>query len=136
VIRTFVDAGVLIAAVRGNDELAMRAMVVLDDADREFAISPLLKLEVIPQPTYNRRPAEVAFMNAFFDNAHYSTPLSEDLFRIAIEQACLFGLDAVDALHVAAALLVGAEELVSAEKSSKPLCRVKSMKVVTIRPSA
>ena len=65
--RTFLDASVLIAAARGNDELATRAMAVLDDPEREFIGSPFLKLEVIPQPTYNQRSAEVAFMNDFFD---------------------------------------------------------------------
>lgn len=31
---TFVDAGVLIAAARGSDDVARRAMEVLDDPDR------------------------------------------------------------------------------------------------------
>ena len=34
--RTFVDAGVLIAAVRGQEELARRALKVLSDPEREF----------------------------------------------------------------------------------------------------
>jgi predicted nucleic acid-binding protein len=49
--RTFLDASVLIAAARGNDELGTRAMAILDDGDREFVASPFLKLEVLPQPT-------------------------------------------------------------------------------------
>ena len=131
---TFLDAGVLIAAARGNDELALRAMAVLDDAEREFVASPFLKLEVIPQPTYNQRQAEVAFMNDFFNGVQQWAPLSEDLLRVAMQQACRFSLDALDALHVAAALLLGAEELVTAEKMTKPICRVTSLKVATIRP--
>ena len=64
--KNFVDAGVLIAAARGNDELARRAMEVLDDSDREFVASAFLKLEVIPQPSFNQRRIEVDFMNDFF----------------------------------------------------------------------
>lgn len=56
---TFVDAGVLIAAARGGSEQAARAMEVLDDPEREFAASPFLRLEVIPQATFNKRLAEV-----------------------------------------------------------------------------
>lgn len=133
--RTFLDAGVLIAAARGNDELATRAMLVLDDADREFVASPFLKLEVIPQPTYNQRAAEVAFMNDFFTGVQDWVVPSEDLMRVALQQACRFGLDALDALHVAAALLLGAEELITAEKPTKPIFRVTSLKVTSIRPT-
>ncbi len=35
-VRTFVDAGVLIAAARGGDSRAMRAGMVLNDLDREY----------------------------------------------------------------------------------------------------
>ncbi|HJQ38332.1 MAG TPA: antitoxin family protein [Thermoanaerobaculia bacterium] len=56
--RTFVDAGVLIAAARGGNVQAARAMEVLDDPDREFAASPFLRLEVLPQSIFNKREAE------------------------------------------------------------------------------
>ncbi len=49
--RTFVDSGVLIAAARGNEDVARQAMAVLDDPEREFASSPLVKLEVLPNTT-------------------------------------------------------------------------------------
>ena len=46
--KTYLDAGVLIAAVRGKDEVATRAMQVLDDSDREF-VSSAYKLQ-LPHP--------------------------------------------------------------------------------------
>jgi hypothetical protein len=36
---TFVDAGVLIAAARGGNVKASRAMEIFDDPEREFALS-------------------------------------------------------------------------------------------------
>jgi len=132
--KTFVDAGVLIAAARGNDELARRAMEVLDDSGREFVASAFLRLEVVPQPSFNERLIEVDFMNDFFANVSQWAPVSDDLLRVAMQQACRFGLDAVDALHVAAALLAGADELVTAEKTTKPIYRVTGLTVTTIRP--
>ena len=56
---TFVDAGVLIAAARGGSEQAARAMEILDDPERQFAASPFLRLEVLPQavPRSRRGPA-------------------------------------------------------------------------------
>jgi hypothetical protein len=44
--KTYLDAGVPIAAVRGRDEVGARAMQVLNDPDREFVSSAFLKLLV------------------------------------------------------------------------------------------
>jgi hypothetical protein len=43
-----------------------------------------------------------------------------------------FGLAAMDSLHVAAALLSGAEELVTTERSSKPIHSVQGIRVTSI----
>ena len=109
-------------------------MEVLDDSGREFVASAFLRLEVVPQPSFNERLIEVDFMNDFFANVSQWAPVSDDLLRVAMQQACRFGLDAVDALHVAAALLAGADELVTAEKTTKPIYRVTGLTVTTIRP--
>jgi len=56
------------------------------------------------------------------------------LIRLALLRGGEFGLSAVDALHVAAAELAGADELVTTEKRDKPLPRVTSVRVVSIHP--
>jgi predicted nucleic acid-binding protein len=43
-----------------------------------------------------------------------------------------FGLAAMDSLHVAAAVLSGAEELVTTERASKPIHRVQGIRVTSI----
>ena len=53
--RTFIDAGVLIAAARGKDAPSMSALEILDDQSREFVSSPFVELEVIPKAIYNRK---------------------------------------------------------------------------------
>jgi hypothetical protein len=63
---TFIDAGMLIAAARGTDEIARLAMQVLDDLDLSFASSLFIKLETLPKATFNRQEAERAFYEAFF----------------------------------------------------------------------
>ena len=57
---TFVDAGVLIAAARGGSDQAERALAVLEGPEREFAASPFLRLEVLPQAAFSRRASETA----------------------------------------------------------------------------
>ncbi len=63
---TFIDSGVLIAAVRRTDEVARRAMEVLDDPDRAFASSVFVRLEVLPKALYNNSRVEAEFYEAFF----------------------------------------------------------------------
>ncbi len=46
--------------------------------------------------------------------------------------ACKYGLSAMDALHIAAAISVGAEEFIITEKPTKPMYRVTGLKVVSL----
>ena len=100
---TFVDAGVLIAAARGGTEQASRAMAVLDDSDRVFAASPFLRLEVLPQALFNKRHAEVAFYEAFFTGVSTWAMDLPAIVEAALREAATYGVEAMDALHVAAA---------------------------------
>lgn len=134
--RTFVDASVLISAARGKDEIAERATKILDDPNREFASSTFLKLEVLPKAIYYQKQSEVAFYETFF---HAVTHWVDELDRItedAYGYANTFGLGAMDALHVAAAILAESEELITAEKPSKPICQVTVIKVVSLQRSS
>ena len=133
--RTFIDARVFIAAARGLDTVASEAMQILDDPDREFASSIFVKLEVLPKSIYHKNSDKSAFYEAFFDAvAHWVT--MDALTSEAYGEACATGLSAMDALHVVAARLVGADELVTTESVGKPLHRAasKSLSVVSIRP--
>ena len=73
--RTFLDAGVLIAAVRGQEDEASRALAILEDLERSFIASDFLKMEVLPKAIYYQRPAEVALYERFFSKTeHYGGP--------------------------------------------------------------
>ena len=133
--RTFVDSGVLIAAARGDDEVGRRAMALLDDPTRVFVSSALVRLEVLPKPTYNRFPLECDFFNAFFQEVETVVPVDEALTTLAFKLACDSGLSAIDALHVAAACLGNADELATSEKPTKPMFRVSAIKVNSIHES-
>ncbi|MDB9475075.1 hypothetical protein [Dolichospermum circinale] len=70
-IRTFIDAGVLIYAARSQGEIAEKALQILEDENREFASSIFLKLEVLPKAIYNHQKSEVKFYEAFFEKVSY-----------------------------------------------------------------
>ena len=130
--RTFVDAGVLIAAARGTDEIARRAMRVLDDPDREFASSAFVKLEVLPKAIYHKRQDESEFYREFFSAVALWADDVESVVGRADQYATSDGLAALDALHVAAAALTGCDELVTYERPTKPICRAKAVKVASL----
>ena len=131
-IRTYVDAGVLIAAFRAAAPLGGSALAVLADADREFVGSVFLSLEVLPKAAYHRNRNEVAFYEAFFDRVvAWADPLDR-VVEQAEREAARHGLNALDALHVAAAALLGADELVTTEGVRKPIHRATGVKVVAI----
>ncbi len=130
--RTFIDAGVLITAFQGRGPDALKALAVLDDPDREFVASSLLKLELLPQPTFHRRSAELEFFGAFFDAVHQWQTVNEALVTLALREASRLTLDAVDALHVAAAQSQAVAEFITTEKLGKPIHKVTAFKVIAL----
>jgi predicted nucleic acid-binding protein len=136
VILTYVDASVLIAAVRGQSDLAPRALGVLDDPERAFASSVFLQLEVLPQARFHKRAAEIAFYERFFSAV---TAWATDLPAIvatALAEASTHGIEAFDALHVGAACSVGAQQLVTVEKPSRTIHRARAVAVVSLHSQA
>jgi predicted nucleic acid-binding protein len=131
---TFVDAGVLIAAARGGSEQSRRAMAILDDPEREFVASPFLRLEVLPQALFNKRHAEVAFYEAFFSAVTRWTTDLAGIVEAAQREASTCGVEAMDALHVAAAASAGAIELVTTEKPTRSIHRARLVRITTIHP--
>ncbi|MDQ4074676.1 MAG: nucleic acid-binding protein [Chloroflexota bacterium] len=134
-ILTFIDAGVLIAAARGPDPAVMRrATAILADPNRVFASSPFLQLEVLPKPVYFKRQKEVAFYQTYFQAVTKWATCDEAFIHLALTTAQNVGMGALDALHIAAALEVGAQEFVTTERSTKPIHRATGVTVVSIHP--
>ena len=129
---TYIDAGVLIAAARGTDELSAIAISFLNDPLREYVTSSFVRLEVLPKAKYHNKRAEVAFYEAFFANSYQRIELNTALLEFALKDACETGISGIDALHIACAEFSNAEELITAEKQTKPVHRTKLIKVVSI----
>jgi predicted nucleic acid-binding protein len=94
-----------------------------------------LRLEVLPQAAFHKRQSEVAFYEAFFDAVGTWVTDLPALTELALREASTCGVEAMDALHVAAAALAGASELVTAEKPARSIHRARAVKVVTIHPA-
>lgn len=130
--RTYIDACLLLAAFSGKDDLGRRAFAVLDDPDRSLVVSDAVWLEVFPKALFHRQQEEAAFYEAVFEQAEKLRWDTATLYR-AHDLARAHGLGAMDAIHVAHALDAQVDELITAEKSSKPMFRVPGLATTTIR---
>lgn len=129
---TFIDSGVLVTASRGVEDLANQAITILASADREFASSVFIKLEVLPKAIYYRQTDEAEFYQTFFSAVTLWANNQEQVIQDGHNIACKYGLAAMDALHIAAAISVGAEEFITTEKPTKPMYRVTDIKVISL----
>ena len=120
----------LLTAWRGRD--AEAALAVMEDPHRQFYTSQLVRLELLPKPAFFKQVAEIEFYETHFRSVKGEEPLSRALGEKAWELARQYGLAAVDALHVAAAIRQGANEFITAEKPGKPMFRVRGIAVKSI----
>ena len=131
-MKTYLDSGVLIMAFRAEAVASLRAMQILDDANREFVTSPFVKLETLPKAQYQQQQEEVAFYETYFKAVRIWVEDMAQILPVAHEVASQYGLAAMDALHVAAALTAKAEEIITTEKATKPMHRVAGIRVVSL----
>jgi hypothetical protein len=129
-VRTFLDSGVLLTAWRGRD--AEAALAVMEDSNRQFCTSQLVKLELLPKPAFFKQEAESEFYMTHFRATIAEEPLTTELCEQATKMACQYGIAAMDALHLAAAIRLGAKEFITAEKPGKPIFRVSAITVKSI----
>ncbi len=131
-LKTYLDSCVLIAAATGTNEVHERAMEILGDSNRDFLASVFTRLELIPYTARGNKQAEKEFYETYFASANLNVGLIDDVINRAELESCSIDLAALDSLHVAAAICAGADELITAEKPSKPIHKVTAIKICTI----
>jgi predicted nucleic acid-binding protein len=103
------------------------------DETREFLTSRNVQLELLPKAVYEKRAMEVRFYNEHFDTVLAIEPFSDPLGEQALALAGKHGLSAGDALNIAAAIRLGAQEFITSESPGKPMFRVREVKVISIQ---
>ncbi len=131
-MRTFLDSGVLLTAWRGTEANAQAALKILDDEGREFVTAEMVKLELLPKPAFFGHKDELEFYGTHFAMVQAEEPISKELAKDAFHLAKKHGLAAADALNVASALRLKAEEFITTETSGKALFRVAGLKVTSL----
>jgi predicted nucleic acid-binding protein len=133
-VRTYIDSGVLISALRGEKDIAATALAFLNDPLREYVTSDYVKIELLPKCTFHKNYDEKQFYEEFFRSSTTHVPNSDELLELAIDEGGRTGISGIDAIHVACAVVAQAEELITAEKSTKPIHRANGIKVISINP--
>ena len=85
----------------------------------------------MPKARYFQREAEVQFYELFFGQVSIWAPFESNLLTMALEEATINGLSAVDAIHVVLAALSGCEELVTSERKTSAIHRTGRVRVVS-----
>jgi predicted nucleic acid-binding protein len=120
---------VLITATRFQSKDADRALKFLEDPNRISLTSPFVRLEVLPKAIFFKKHLERLFYDKYFANAVWFRDIRK-IEAAAQTEAAKSGLGAMDALHVAAAHLAGADELITTEKPAKAIHRASLVRVV------
>jgi len=100
-----------------------RALAVVTDEERDLLVGDYVKLETLPKRVYYKQVDQVAAIQRIFQDAEY-IPSSPEIIAKAEELANAYGLAGIDALHAASAIVGGADELLTFEKSTKPFFRI------------
>jgi hypothetical protein len=111
-----------------------RARGVINDPERVFLASDVVRLEVLPKALYFRQQDEVDFDKAYFATVVEMVTVSPALVMQAYTEAQHAGLAGLDALYIAAAKAGEAEECIPTERPTTALFRVAGMTVTTLRP--
>ena len=130
--RTYLDTGVLIDAARGKGSRAEAALRLLRDPERVFLSSSYLDLELLPQVIKHRVREQQEFLETYLA----STERIEDwnaIFRVAFREASRSPVSGMDALHVAAAHLLKADEFITTEKPGRAIYQNTLVPVLHLR---
>ena len=136
-VRTYLDSGVLIAAFHSDHPHHNAARAVIDDERRVFLTSAFLELEVLPQARHYGRLREARFYELFLeDTTEERLHASTSLTTLAMSVAERHDVKAMDELHLAAAISLGADEFVTTERRTKPMYRETRVRVVHLDDAA
>ncbi len=135
-IKTYVDANVLIAAFRSEHPASGVALALLGAVDRTFVATTYLRLETLRKPLFYQRQDEIEFMETYFASVAQWVQTDDVLVEQALKLAGQLDLGALDALHASAALQARVDTFVTLERPSKALFRVPNLNVVSLLSAA
>ena len=118
-IRTYLDSGVLITVARAEDGAALGEAVLVDPG-RRHVTSRFVELETLPHAMRSRQTGQARLYRDYFARARVLKD-SRRAVLLAMEILTERPMQAMDALHVAAAELLGADEIITTERPGRAI---------------
>lgn len=131
-ILTFLDAGVILAAGRLSSAHRLKSLTLLADPRRKFITTDFVKLETTLKCDYYGYQQQVQFYEEFFENVEVFLNDVEQIVAGAYQAGKQYGLNAMDALHISAAMLAQAAEFVTTERPNSPFQNVRGIKIISL----
>ncbi|CCQ66669.1 hypothetical protein CWATWH0402_3776, partial [Crocosphaera watsonii WH 0402] len=88
------DSGVLISAYQGTNEVSLKAILILNDVNRQFMTSSFVQLEVLSKAIYHQQTTEIEFYETFFATCYIWSDDYSSIVFLAKELARRYGLNA------------------------------------------
>jgi predicted nucleic acid-binding protein len=126
---------VLLSAWHGQTNEGESALAIIEESSRQLLTSEMIRLELLPKPLFFGQKEEVEFYEQIFLRCRCDK-MDASLYSKAFVLARRSGLAAADALNIASAIRLNADEFVTLEKPSKPMFRVRGIRVVTLYAAA
>lgn len=131
-ILTFLDAGVILSAARLSSPHRLKALTLLADPQRKFVTTDFVKLETTLKCDYHGYQKQLEFYEEFFESVDIFLTDVETIISGAYQVGKQYGLNAMDALHVSAAILAQADEFVTTERPNSPFQNVRGIKILSL----
>jgi hypothetical protein len=131
-VLTFLDAGGLLSAARLSSPHRLKALTLLADSRRKFVTTDFIKRETTLKCDYHGYRQQVEFYEDFFENVDIFLTDVEPIIAGAYQAGKQYGLNALNALHISAALLAQADEFVTTGRPNSPFQNVRGLKILSL----
>ena len=103
---------------QGSPAIQEPAGLILRDPGRVYLASPFVRHEISPKALFNQQAGEHRFYEGYFQRALFFDDLRA-ILSLAGNESAKSGVGPMDALHIAAAHLLGADEFITTERPGK-----------------
>jgi hypothetical protein len=105
---------------------------MINDKQRSFVYSPFITLETLSLAVHYGKKVKEQFYRQYINQCVLVSDNLSAIIQEAQRQAEKYGIASIDACHIAAAVVVSADEFCTFEKPTKPMFRTQEIKVVSL----
>ncbi len=129
---TYLDTSCLIALADAEPQRKDKVLDLLAEQQRLSIYSPFTTLETLSLAIHYRKLARAQIFRQYFNQCAFISDNLTEIINEARRQAERYGIVGIDTCHIAAAIVVTADEFYTFEKPTKPMFRTHEIKVLSL----